>query len=91
MEEMYKRFEAFVNGLTEEEVRKELMLAYTQMELCNMALHGNEVEPVAMKDNGESTDLELFYQCKKVANENAYLNDIVSNQPENNESDGTVD
>lgn len=88
METLNDIFEKFVNGLTDEEARKELVLAYLQMERCQEALDGNDVEPVEMKDNGQSSDLELFYKCKKAANELSYLNDIVSKSNENDEEDG---
>ena len=32
-------------------------------------LRGDDVKPVAMTDNGMSSDLELFYLCKKVREE----------------------
>lgn len=58
----------FVANLSEKEAREQLSLAYQQMELCLEVLGGNgKVEPVAMKDNGLSSDLELFYTCKKLA------------------------
>jgi hypothetical protein len=88
METLKDIFEKFVNGLTDEEARKELVLAYLQMERCQEALDGNDVEPVEMKDNGQSSDLELFYKCKKAANELAYLNDIVSKSNERGDDDG---
>jgi len=58
----------FVASLSEKEAREQLSLAYQQMERCMEVLNGKkDVEPVAMKDNGLSSDLELFYQCKKAA------------------------
>lgn len=58
----------FVASLSEKEARELLSLAYQQMELCIDVLSGdNNVKPVMMKDNGLSTDLELFYKCKEVA------------------------
>lgn len=58
----------FVENLSEKEAREQLSLAYQQMELCLEVLGGNgKVEPVAMKDNGLSSDLELFYTCKQLA------------------------
>ncbi len=58
----------FVASLSEKEAREQLSLAYQQMELCIDVLSGdNDVKPVMMKDNGLSTDLELFYKCKEVA------------------------
>lgn len=87
MEDFKKKFEKFVNGLTEKDVRKELVLAYLQMERCQQVLGGEDIEPVVMKDNGESSDLELFYRCKKVAEELAYLNKIVKDN--NIEVNGT--
>ena len=58
----------FVASLSEKEAREQLSLAYQQMERCLEALKGNKVvEPVAMRDNGLSSDLELFYKCKQVA------------------------
>ena len=88
METLNDIFEKFVNGLTDEEARKELVLAYLQMERCQDVLNGIDVEPVEMKDNGQSSDLELFYKCKKAANELSYLNDIVSKSGKNDEEDG---
>ena len=58
----------FVAGLSEKEAREQLSLAYQQMELCMRVLDGEKgIDPVTMKDNGLSSDLELFYKCKKVA------------------------
>lgn len=71
-----KRFAAFVNQLTPDQVREQLILAYLQMERCMQVLRGADVEPVSMMDNGESSDLELFYMCKKAAEELAYLNEM---------------
>jgi len=76
--ELKKKFEKFVNAMTEEEVRKELVLAYLQMERCQQVLRGEDVKPVTMRDNGESSDLELFYRCKKCAEELAYLKNMAS-------------
>lgn len=57
----------FVTGLSEREAREELILAYRQMELCLDVLKGKKgVKPIVMKDNGLSSDLELFYRCKEV-------------------------
>ena len=64
-----KRFAGFVGRMSEQEVREQLVLAYLQMERCNMVLRGEHVEPVGMLDNGNSSDLELFYTCKKVREE----------------------
>ena len=52
------------------------------MEKCRKVLRGYDVEPVTMMDNGESSDLELFYQCKKTAEELAYLNAELSRRDE---------
>ncbi|PTL34609.1 hypothetical protein C7120_08905 [Prevotella sp. oral taxon 376] len=58
----------FVASLSEKEAREQLSLAYQQMELCVRVLNGEKgIDPVTMKDNGLSSDLELFYRCKKVA------------------------
>lgn len=58
----------FIASLSEKEAREQLSLAYQQMELCMRVLNGEKgIEPVTMKDNGLSSDLELFYKCKKVA------------------------
>lgn len=73
-----KRLTAFVNHLTPAQCREQLVLAYLQMEKCQQVLRGDNVEPVTMVDNGESSDLELFYQCKKTAEELAYLNEIAA-------------
>lgn len=72
-----KKFAAFASQLSPDECREQLVLAYLQMERCQQVLRGENVEPVAMKDNGESSDLELFYCCKKAAEELAYLNKMV--------------
>lgn len=67
-EEDVKIINYFVASLSEKEAREQLSLAYQQMELCINVLSGdNDVKPVMMKDNGLSTDMELFYECKKVA------------------------
>lgn len=68
------KFTALANQLTLDECREQLVLAYLQMEKCLQVLRGEDVEPIAMKDNGESSDLELFYMCKKVREELDYLN-----------------
>lgn len=73
-----KKFTALVNQLSPDQVREQLILAYLQMEQCQRVLRGEDVEPVSMLDNGESSDLELFYQCKKSAEELAYLNEIAA-------------
>lgn len=73
-----KKFTAFVNQLSPDQVREQLILAYLQMEQCQRVLRGVDVEPVEMLDNGESSDLELFYQCKKTAEELSYLNEMAS-------------
>ena len=72
-----KKFTAFAFQLTPDECREQLVLAYLQMEKCMQVLRGADVEPVSMMDNGESSDLELFYRCKKAAEELAYLNNMV--------------
>lgn len=67
-QEDVKTIDYFVASLSEKEAREQLSLAYQQMELCIDVLSGdNDVKPVMMKDNGLSTDLELFYKCKEVA------------------------
>lgn len=72
-----KKFTAFAFQLSPDECREQLVLAYLQMEKCLQVLRGENVEPVSMMDNGESSDLELFYHCKKAAEELAYLNNMV--------------
>lgn len=69
-----KKFNAIVSQLSPDQVREQLVLAYIQMERCQQVLRGFDVKPVAMMDNGESSDLELFYMCKKVREELDYLN-----------------
>lgn len=64
-----KKFTAFVNKLSADEAREQLVLAYLQMERCMQVLRGLDVEPVEMADNGQSSDLELFYACKKLREE----------------------
>ena len=68
-----KKFTAFTSQLTPDECREQLVLAYLQMEKCMQVLRGADVEPISMMDNGESSDLELFYMCKKVREELDYL------------------
>ena len=70
-----KKFTAFVDQLSPDQVREQLILAYLQMEQCQRVLRGEDVEPIEMLDNGDSSDLELFYRCKKAADELACLND----------------
>lgn len=72
-----KKFTAFVNQLSPDQVREQLVLAYLQMEQSQRVLRGEDVEPLTMLDNGECSDLELFYRCKKAAEELAYLNKMV--------------
>ena len=73
-----KTIKEFVSQLTPEQLREQLALAYLQMELCIRALKGENVEPVEMMDNGHSSDLELFYSCKKSAAELAELNRVAA-------------
>lgn len=73
-----KKFTAFVNQLSPDQVREQLVLAYLQMEQSQRVLRGEDVEPLTMLDNGECSDLELFYRCKKAAEELAYLNNELS-------------
>lgn len=73
--DLKSRLAGFVDGLSESEARSELVLAYLQMERCRQVLKGENVRPVEMRDNGDSTDLELFYQCRKAAEELGYLGD----------------
>ncbi len=55
---------AFVGSLTEAEARDELFLAYVMMEDCLAILRGEKApRPVVMRDNGLSSDLELYYTC----------------------------
>ena len=72
-----KRYTEFVDGLTPSQTKEQLVLAYLQMENCRSLLRGENAEPVSMMDNGDSSDLELFYQCKKVREELDYLDDEV--------------
>lgn len=76
-DELKETIDKFVDGLTPEEIKMQLKLAYLQMERCKEVLNGADVEPVEMMDNGLSSDLELFYSCKKRAAECAHLNKIV--------------
>lgn len=64
--EFSERLKVFASQLSPELCREQLVLAYLQMERCRQVLRGEDVEPVVMMDNGESSDLELFYLCKKV-------------------------
>lgn len=73
-----RKFTAFVNQLSPDQVREQLVLAYLQMEQTQRVLRGEDVQPLTMLDNGESSDLELFYSCKKAAEELAYLNNELS-------------
>lgn len=60
------RLRNYICELSEQEVRKQLFLCFCQMERCISLLHGDKkVKPVEMADNGLSTDLELFYTCKR--------------------------
>lgn len=66
-QEDVKTIDYFVASLSEKEVREQLSLAYQQMELCLDVLNGKKgIKPIVMQDNGLSTDLELFYTCKRV-------------------------
>ena len=75
---MKDKFERFVASLSEEQVRGELVSAYVMMERCQQLLKGEKVEPVDMMDNGESSDLELFYRCRKAREELDYLNGMLA-------------
>lgn len=58
----------FIASLSEKEAREQLSLAFQMMERCLDVLNGNnKIKPVSMKDNGLSSDLELFYKCKQIA------------------------
>ena len=70
-----KKFTEFVSRMSDDEVRKQHVLAYLQKEKCQQVMRGENVEPVAMKDNGMSSDLELFYLCKKVREELDFVDD----------------
>ena len=74
MRDQKGEMERFVGTLSESAVRRELVNAYMQMERCQMALRGLPVEPVVMADNGQSSDLELFWQCRKMYDELSYVN-----------------
>ena len=89
MDEVYMKpkLREFVLGLSERELRNELIAAYLQFERCRRVLRGEDVEPVDMKDNGYSSDLELFYQCRKCADELAYLNNELSGMVDDGEED----
>ena len=77
-EKLREKFSTFVNQLSPDQVREQLILSYLQMERCQQVLQGEDVEPVVMMDNGESSDLELFYRFKKVSEELSYLNGVIS-------------
>ena len=87
METLQKKFERFAASLSEEECRKELVMAYLMMERCQEVLKGESVEPVEMMDNGESSDLELFYRCRKVREELDYLNEAISRPDKGDEEE----
>lgn len=70
---MENQFDGFVSRLRPSEAREQLSLAYLQMERCIQVLKGEDVEPVEMLDNGASSDLELFYRCRKAAEELSLL------------------
>ena len=78
LKKLKKRLTAFASQLTPDECREQLVLSYLQMERCQQVLRGEDVEPVTQMDNGESSDLELFYLCKKVREELTYFNDVLS-------------
>lgn len=85
-EEDVKTIDYFVASLSEKEVREQLSLAYQQMELCLEVLNGKKgVKPVVMEDNGLSTDLELFYTCKRVVDELPIKNTKSKKQRRNEE------
>ena len=67
------RLAAFAERLSCEEAREQLVLAFLHMEHCRQVLRGEDAVPVVMKDNGEDTALELFYQCRKAREEIDWL------------------
>ena len=69
-EKLREKFSTFVNQLSPDQVREQLILSYLQMERCQQVLQGEDVEPVVM--------MELFYRCKKVSEELSYLNGVIS-------------
>lgn len=77
-EKLFNDFTSFVSQLSPAECREQLVLAYIQMEKCINVLKGNEDNPETLKDNGRSSDLELFYRCKKMSSDLKYLKGKVS-------------
>lgn len=71
--ELKARLAAFAESLSPEEAREQLVLAFLHMERCRQVLRGEDAVPAVMKDNGEDTALELFYQCRKVREELDWL------------------
>ena len=57
-------------------VYEQLRLVYEQMELCSAMLCGQDVEPVM----SDSISLELFYRCKRMAYEKAYVEKAMCSQ-----------
>jgi hypothetical protein len=57
-----------LDDLTPAEMREQVVLCHQHMERCCDVLDGKQgVKPVELVDVSDSADLELFYQCKKVA------------------------
>lgn len=67
------KLKAFIGTLSDSEVRQELLLAYLMMERCKDVMEGKDIEPVTMKENGLDSDLELFFMCKKLKQDNDWL------------------
>ena len=55
---------------------EQLQLCWKHFRVCAQALNGADVQPVGLiecDELGDCDDLELFYKCKKMAEEKAFL------------------
>lgn len=80
-----------LDDLSKEVLIEQLRLCWKHFRVCAEVLGGNEdVQPVELlecKESEDNDELELFYKCKKVCEELAYLNKIVKDN--NIEENGT--
>ena len=61
---------------------QQLKLCWKHFRVCADAISGADVQPVELLDCdelGDSDDLELFYKCKKAAEDIEYMNNKLKN------------
>lgn len=56
-----------LDDLTPAEMREQVVLCHEHFKRCCDVLDGKDVDPVELLDVSDSTDMELFYKCKRAA------------------------